>query len=81
MKLQIVGVGQRRSGISKSSGKEYDGQTIYGLKHDREVDGQATKEVYLNYMARDFPKIEVGDIVDIDYTDRGFIDDIVVLDA
>ena len=80
MKIQVVGVGQRRSGVSKSTGKEYDGQTIYGIKLDRDVTGHATKEIYLNFTARDFPVITVGDMLDIDYTDRGFIEDITVLD-
>ena len=81
MKIEVVGVGDRRSGTAKKTGKPYDGTTIYGLKlsPDKDVDGQVTKEVYLNHLMNNFPVISVGDIVDVEYNESGFIDGVTIV--
>lgn len=77
MKVQVIGIGQRRSGTSKTSGKQYDGTTIYCIGEANDVVGQKTEEVYFNHLSNiTFPEIHVGDIIHVGYNRNGFMEEI-----
>jgi hypothetical protein len=80
MKANVVGIGEKRSGIGKKSGKPYDGMSIYVLTNEPDVQGQKAEEVYFNFLSRvTFPTINVGDVIDIGYGKDGFIKSVDVL--
>jgi hypothetical protein len=76
MKMTIIGLGQRRHGVSKQ-GKDYDGMSVYGTTTDRDVDGLKAEELYFNYKSRvDYPDVKLGDVIDVRYDKNGWITDI-----
>jgi len=78
MLLKVTGIGQRRDGVSKV-GKAYDGQSFYGLTTVHDVEGQKSEEVYFNYMSKiDYPKVKLGDVLDIRYDKSGWVTDITI---
>lgn len=80
MKAQVVGVGQRRSGTGKNSGKPYDGTTIYILSAANDVQGHKAEEVYINHLSSvTFPEVGIGDTIDVQYNRQGFLDEITVV--
>ena len=82
MKATILGISDRRSGTAKKTGKPYDGTIIHCvLARSKDVEtGQAVKEVYLNHLSRiAIPALNVGDFIDVEYSDQGFIEGIEVL--
>jgi hypothetical protein len=68
MKAQVVGIGKRRTGVSRNTGKPYDGIPVYILYCSGDVDGYKTGDTFFNYLNdTDFPKVEIGDLIEIDY--------------
>lgn len=82
MKATVAGIEVRRSGISKNTGKEYDGQTIYVLTPDKEVQGSKTEEIYFNYKSRNtYPEVNIGDEINVEYDKKGYIREITKVKA
>lgn len=74
MQLQVVGIGERRSGEAKKTGRPYDGMSVYCLSAANDVDGMKAEEVYFNYLSSvSFPDVKVGDLIDVDYDRRGYM--------
>jgi uncharacterized protein YuzE len=84
MEMKVVGLSERRAGMSKSTGKPYDGTTLHCLRSRSKdvIEGQAVKEIYLNHLAPvTFPTIAVGDVIKVEFDDKGFIEGIEVVKA
>ena len=84
MKLTVYGIGKRNKGEkSKKSGKPYDGTTLHcvTLNTTKDVEaGQAVKEVYMNHLSPiAFPVINIGDVINVEYDENGWLDGIEVL--
>ncbi|MDR0325034.1 MAG: hypothetical protein LBI19_02925 [Oscillospiraceae bacterium] len=80
MKAQVIGLGQRRSGTAKKTGKPYDGTSVYIMSAASDVQGHKAGEIYLNHLSSvPYPEINVGDIIDIDRNEAGFIEEITVV--
>lgn len=80
MKSEVVGIGMRRSGTAKKTGKPYDGTSIYVLTAVNDVEGQKAEEVYFNHLSSvNFPEVHIGDIIDVEYNRQGFLDGVSVV--
>lgn len=81
MKAQVIGIGTRNRGAaSKSTGKPYDGQTIYVTTKAHDVVGQKAEEVYFNYLSNlAYPEVSVGDLLDLGYNSKGFLVEVEVV--
>jgi uncharacterized protein YuzE len=81
MKMIVVGIGQRNKGDrSKKTGKPYDGASIYCLREKSGIEGQEARELYFNFLSSvTYPAVDVGDIINVDYDDKGFVDSVEVL--
>jgi len=78
MLLEITGIGQRRSGVSKA-GKDYDGKSVYGLTAARDVEGKKAEEIYFNFQSGfAYPDVKIGDTIDVRYDKNGYITDITI---
>ncbi len=81
MKAKILGIGERHSGTSKSSGKPYDLTSIYCAYSASDVVGEKVEEITLNHLAgMDFSDIHVGDIIHVSYDRRGYLEEFDVLE-
>jgi len=81
MKAEILGIGQRRSGTSKSSGKPYDFTTIYCAYSASDVVGEKVEEIIFSHLSGiAFPDIHVGDIIHVSYDRRGFLEEIDIVE-
>ena len=80
MKAEILGIGQRRSGTSKTSGKPYDFTTIYCAYSASDVVGEKTEEITFSHLSgMAFPDVHVGDTIHISYDKRGFLEEFDVI--
>ena len=82
MKMNVVGISERRQGTGSKSGKAYDGTSLHcTLVRSKDViEGTAVKEIYVNHLSiPDCPKINVGDLIDVSYDDKGYIEDIEIV--
>ena len=81
MEMTVIGISDRRSGTSKASGKPFDGTTLHCLKSKSKdvISGQAVSEIYLNHLSGTFPSIKVGDLIDVEYDNKGYIEAIEVI--
>jgi hypothetical protein len=74
MKCVVSGIGERRSGTSKKTGKPYDFTPIYCFSTAADVVGHKAEEISFNHLSKlTFPSIAVGDEIDIQYDKNGFI--------
>lgn len=81
MKMTIVGKGQRRSGKSSKSGKEYDFTAIYCIRAANGVEGHLAEEISFNHRSSlVFPDVHVGDVVNVSYDKNGFLEDFSVIE-
>lgn len=81
MKAKILGIGQRHSGTSKKSGKPYDCTSIYCACTASDVVGEKVQEITFNHLVgMDFPDIHVGDIIYISHDNRGYLEEIFVVE-
>lgn len=85
MKMTVIGKSERNAGEkSKRTGKPYDGTTLHcALSKSKEViEGQAVKTIYWSHLPKDAPKIiNIGDVINVDYNQDGYIDEIEVIKA
>ena len=80
MKMEVLGIGKRRTGTSKAN-KPYDFAYLYCAHTANDVEGEKTEEVHLNYQsAMNFPAFHVGDIISVSYDKSGFLEEIVVVE-
>lgn len=78
---KIVGMTERRSGVSQKKGTPYDGQTLHLECSKRDVEGTAVKEQYVSFLGWDSPpKFQIGQTVLLDYDARGQLEDIEVIE-
>jgi len=81
MRMQIVGISQRRAGTAKNSGKPYDGTTIFCIRKANEVVGQKTEEIFMNHLSLiSFPEVSVGDIINVGFDRNGFMEEFDVIE-
>ena len=74
MEYTIVGVGQRRSGMSKKTGSNYDFTTLYALSNDPDVDGHKAEELSINHIGRlQWPLVSVGDRLNVEHNSGGYV--------
>ena len=74
MIYNIVGVGKRRKGIAKKTGRDYDMTPIYAFVDDPEVEGQKTEEIVIDHLSRiQWPQVSLGDQLNIEYNRGGFV--------
>lgn len=82
MKMNVVGMSERRQGTGSKSGKPYDGTTVHcTVERSRDVSvGVAVKEIYVNHLTfTDCPSINLGDLIDVGYDDKGYLESIEVV--
>ena len=78
-KKEIVGIGERRSGVSKT-GKQYDFTPLYCIYEDAKVKGRVAEEIMFSHGGEvSLPNIQVGDVINVFYDKRGFIQHIEVV--
>ena len=81
MKVEILGIGQRRSGTSKSSGKLYDFTPFYGAYSAGDVDGKKVEEITFSHLSGIvFPSIQVGDIINVSYDRKGYLEELSIIE-
>ena len=79
MRYQVVGKGKRRQGTAKETKKPYDGESIYCIRNDPEVEGSMTEEVYFNHLLGiSFPSVNINDIINVVYDSKGFMREVSV---
>lgn len=81
MKVKVIGIGQRRTGTSKTSGKPYDISSFYCAYSTTEVLGEKTEEITFNHFSDIvFPDIQIGDTINVSYDKRGFLEEITIIE-
>jgi len=79
-KKEVVGIGQRRSGKS-AKGTDYDFTPLYCLSTKAEVDGELAEEITFSHRSgMIFPDVHVGDIINVSYDKRGFLEEFEVVE-
>ena len=76
---EIIGIGERRSGVGKT-GKAYDFTALYCTHEAKGVKGHAVEEIMFSHLGDvEFPKVSVGDKINVSYDKRGYIQQVDVV--
>ena len=77
---EVLGIGERRSGTSSKTGKQYDFTALYVKYELKNVQGHAVEEIMFSHGGDVvLPKISVGDTINVVYDKRGFIQQVDVV--
>lgn len=82
MKVEIIGIGKRNSGISKKTGNPFNMTAIYGISaaHDL-AEGEKAVELTFNHLSdMIFPDLHVGDVVHASHDQRGYLEELEVIE-
>lgn len=79
MKVQVIYISDLKSGVSKKTGKPYEGYFVDLLMKEDNGDIRYVDTGYLDKSLIKNQKIGVDTMIDINYNRRGFVDAVKVL--
>ena len=72
MKVNVVGK-EKMKGVSKKTGREFDGALVHYLYKKARCDGPCSESVFVDDMLLPYGAIKVGATYDLDHDSRGYL--------
>lgn len=72
MKVNVVGK-EKMKGVSKKTGREFDGTLLHYLYKKARCDGQCCESVFVDDMLLPYGAINIGKVYDLDHDSRGYL--------